>query len=53
VNQEITLDTPQLRGLAYVHMRYSNHGKPVFAYQPAAAISSTTTSCPSRNGCRT
>ena len=37
MNQEITLDTPQLRGLAYVHMRYSNHGKPVFAYQPAAA----------------
>ena len=37
VNQDITLDTPQLRGLAYLHLRYSNHGKPVFAYQPAAA----------------
>ena len=37
VNQEITLDTPQLRGLAYLHLRYNNHGKPVFAYQPAAS----------------
>lgn len=36
VNQEITLDTPQLHGLAYVHLRYSNHGKPVFTYQPTA-----------------
>lgn len=36
VNQEITLDTPQLHGLAYLHLRYSNHGKPVFAYQPTA-----------------
>jgi hypothetical protein len=36
VNQEITLDTPQLTGQAYVKLRYSNHGKPAFAYQPAA-----------------
>lgn len=36
VNQEVTLDTPQLHGLAYIHLRYSNHGKPVFAYQPTA-----------------
>lgn len=34
VNQEIMLDTPQLHGRAYIHLRYSNHGKPVFAYQP-------------------
>lgn len=34
VNQEISLNTPQLHGLAYIHLRYSNHGKPVFAYQP-------------------
>ncbi|PXX45755.1 hypothetical protein [Aquitalea magnusonii] len=37
VNQTVELDTPQLRGQAYIQLRYSNHGKPVFAYQPTAA----------------
>lgn len=36
INQEITLDTPQMHGLAYLHLRNSNHGKPVFVYQPGA-----------------
>jgi len=37
VNQEVKLNTAQLRGSAYIHLRYSNHGKPVFAYQPTAS----------------
>lgn len=37
VNQSVELNTPQLRGEAYINLRYSNHGKPAFVYQPAAA----------------
>ncbi|MBK0414059.1 hypothetical protein JD974_06520 [Chromobacterium haemolyticum] len=37
IRQTIRFDSPRFRGQAHADIRYSNQGKPVFAFQPAEA----------------